>query len=489
MLPIGEWLPDLPELRNPGALTAKNVIPAIGSYRPLPGFAVQGNALLARAQGAVSARGIAGAIANIAGDASKLYKLSSSGASWQDVSRLSGGAYATPTEGRWSFAQFGDLVVACNGIDAPQKFAIGGATNFTALGGSPPVSSFAATVRDFLVMARLAGANQRVQWSGINNAETWSPSQSTQADFQDLPDGGDIMGVTGGENGLVFQERSIKRMTYVGAPLVFQFDEVARGTGTPAPGSIARHGDLAFYLADEGFFALRGAQELRPIGQFKVDRHFWNDVDQSYLHRITAAIDPISKLYVVSYPGAGNGGGTPNRLLIYNWSADRWSNAEVTLEMLHQAATQAGYSLDDLDSVSASLDALPFSLDSRAWSGSGRLLLAGFDTTHRIGYFNGGNLAATVDTTEAQPIPNRRALLRGLRPIVDGGSITVRIASRDRADLPAVFGPPTALAPHGACPVRANGRYHRARIEIAANSAWTHVQGVDEVEVSPAGAR
>ncbi|MGH7185566.1 MAG: hypothetical protein ACREIB_04715, partial [Pseudomonadota bacterium] len=217
--------------------------------------------------------------------------------------------------------------------------------------------------------------------------------------------------------------------------------------------------------------------------------YFWNDVDQGYLHRITSAVDPINKLYVLSYPGAGSGGGTPNRLLIYNWGADRWSQADVELEMLHQAATQSGYTLDDLDSVSASLDGLPFSLDSRAWSGSGRLLLAGFSTAHKVGYFNGANLAATVETTEAQPSPRRRTLVRGLRPIVDGGSVSVRIGTRNRTDVPVSYGSPASMTAHGACPVRANGRYLRARIEIAANGAWSHIQGVDEIDASPAGAR
>ena len=129
---------------------------------------------------------------------------------------------------------------------------------------------------------RLSTAKPRTS-PGINNAETWTPSQATQADFQDLPDGGYVMGLVGGEYGVVFQERSIKRMTYVGVPLVFQFDEVARGIGTPAEGSVARYEDMAFFLSDEGFYVLSGAQQLRGIGQNKIDRYFWNDVNSEPL--------------------------------------------------------------------------------------------------------------------------------------------------------------------------------------------------------------
>ena len=33
-VPFGEWLPDLPDHINPGATEAKNVYPAVNSYRP-----------------------------------------------------------------------------------------------------------------------------------------------------------------------------------------------------------------------------------------------------------------------------------------------------------------------------------------------------------------------------------------------------------------------------------------------------------------------
>jgi hypothetical protein len=493
MIPVGPWQPDLPELQNPGALEAKNVIPDAASYRPLPSFATTGGAMTARVQGAISARGLGGGIVNFAGDAAKLYKWDSSGVNWADVSRTTGGPYATPADGGWSFTQFGDLVIAANGVDAPQAFTIGSSANFAALGGSPPTARFVATVRDFVVMGRVSGFAQRVQWSGINNAQTWASSQATQADFQDLPDGGWVMGVLGGEYGLVFQERSIKRMTYEGVPTIWRFDEIAR-TGTPAEGSIARHQDLAFFVADDGFFMLAGGAQIRAIGHNRVDRTFWSDLDQNYLHRISAAIDPVNKLYVLSYPGAGNAGGIPNKLLIYNWQADRWSRAEVELELIHQAATQSGYTLEQLDGVAASLDALPYSLDSRIWTGAGRLLLAGFGTDHRIGFFNGANMAATVDTGEAQLVPGRRALARTLRPLVQGGpadgvGLAVRIGARNRTVDPVVFGAPSPVNAFGACPIRSNGRYHRARIEVAAGVSWTHIQGIDEVQVTPAGVR
>jgi len=148
--------------------------------------------------------------------------------------------YALGGDGAWRFAQFGTLAVAVNGIDAAQKFDLAVGTNFLALGGSPPVAQFIATLRDFVLMGNIATLPQRVQWSGIDNAELWGSIPANQADFQDLPDGGDVTGLVGGEYGLVFQENAIRRMTYEGPPIIFRIDKIATDIGCNVLGTRPR---------------------------------------------------------------------------------------------------------------------------------------------------------------------------------------------------------------------------------------------------------
>jgi hypothetical protein len=237
------------------------------------------------------------------------------------------------------------------------------------------------------------------------------------------------------------------------------------------------------------FHAAVGAQQVRPIGDQKIDRYFWNDFDQAYSYRVSAAIDPINKLYVLSYPGNGNSGGTPNKLLIYNWALDRWSRAELDVSAIYAGLSQAGYTLDQLDGVGTDLDALAFSPDSPVWTGVGRLFLAGFDGAHRMGYFNGPNMAATVETAEAQLVPGRRAFVRSLRLAADATAATIQIGTRDRRTDGVSWGPVTAPDAAGRCALRANARYHRARININAGATWAHIHGVDEIELAPEGTR
>ncbi len=68
-------------------------------------------------------------------------------------------------------------------------------------------------VRDFVVAANVGGEESRVYWSDINDETDWTPSTASQSDSQLIPDGGDIIGLAGGEYGLVFLERAIYRIS------------------------------------------------------------------------------------------------------------------------------------------------------------------------------------------------------------------------------------------------------------------------------------
>jgi len=82
---FGEWLPDLPAFRNPGAIEAKNCIPEIKSYRQLNALSAFSDALTEACLGAFWAQDAANVVYNFAGDEKKLYELQNS-VTWGDVS-------------------------------------------------------------------------------------------------------------------------------------------------------------------------------------------------------------------------------------------------------------------------------------------------------------------------------------------------------------------------------------------------------------------
>lgn len=487
MIPVGPWAPDTPDLEGSGSTEALNVIPAKRSYRPFPGFAAISNALVARAQGAVFIRKSDASGVVFAGDATKLSRLS--GVTFSDVSRTSGGPYACPSDGRWVFVQFGPNILAFNGADVPQTFNVDADTNFSALGGSPPTALYACIAGDFVMVGNLPTARTRVQWSAINNSASWATSQTTQASQQDLPDGGWITGLIGIEYGaIVFQEFAIRRASYEGPPLIFRFTRISDGLGCSLPGSITSFGDLAFFCDRSGFFMLQGASQITPIGEQRVNAEFWSLVDQTNLHRVTAAIDPVNSLYAIAFPDKNATGGNPNHVFIYNWALDRWAHLQPgALDMIFSAATQQGFTMEGLDAITTNLDALPFSLDSSVWAGVASRLLGGFDTTHKVGFFNGLPLAATVDTTEAAPISGRLARIRSARPLVDGPTPSLALGTRNRQFDAVTWGSAVQANVLGACPFNVATRYVRGRVTMPAGAAWTHLMGIDDLDVRGEG--
>lgn len=459
---------------------AKNVIPAAQGFRPLPALTAFSNALTARCQGAFSTKDKAGTSHAYAGDATKLYLLTT--ATWSDATRSSGGAYACPSDSQWRFAKFGGNCIAVNGSDTMQTISMAAGTNFAALAGSPPAGpKFIAVVREFVVVANLTSAKSTVQWSGSDDSTVWSGGES---DLQEIYEGGVIQGLVGGEVGYVFLERSIVRMVRAPAPISFQFDTVEQGRGVLAPYSITSVGSGVFYLGQDGFYLFNGAQS-QPIGADQVDRSFFAELNATYFDRVSAATDPVNKLVFVVYP-AGSGQGSPNKCLIWNWgvSPARWSYGSFDCEVLMQFFSQ-GVTLDNLDTYSASLDALAFSLDASVWQG-GQISLAAFNTAHKLCTFSGANLAATMTTQEAQVNDAGRAFVSEVAPLIDCTDATVAMGTRERQGDSVSYGAESSINASGICPVRSSGHFHRGRVSVPAASTWTYAQGLD---IPPNGAR
>ncbi len=487
ILPVGEWAPDLPDLGSAG-ITAQNVIPWPGGYKSFPSFTAVSTALNARVQGGYFARDSASNVYNFAGTDTKLYEQVSGSVDYVDVSRLAGGAYATAIDDWWEMVQWGETVIAVNFADDPQVITLGGA-NFAALGGTPPKARHAAVVRDFVVLGNINDGTSypnRVRWSGINNSASWTVSAATQADYQDLQgDGGWVQKVIGGEYGLVFQERAVWKMTYVGSPVIFQFDMIERARGAWAPQSVIGWGNMVFFLAEDGFYMIVGGSPAIPIGEGKVDKTFLNDVKTTFNYRINAALDPTNKLVLWAYPGSGSTDGTCNKILIYNWAQKRWALVSgVGIEAFTRWAS-TGYTLDGLDVVSTNLDTLTPSLDSRTWTG-GAQSLGVFDSSHQFNNIDGTAMDATVDTGEVQLSPGRRSEVQWARPLTDGNAASVTMRTRDRLADTATYGSASTQDATGECPLRSNARYHAAR--TTTTGAFNFIQGV-ELEFTEGGER
>jgi len=472
---FGEWTPDQPGITN-GLRRAENVYPKLVGYGAIPTVVNYSATASENLNNVVAGKTTAGATSVFAGGSTKLFKLDQGDLSLDDVSKS--GGYTTATDQRWKFTQFGSVIIAANGQAKLQGYNLNSSTLFADLAADAPTARFVTVVRDFVVSGWQSTYPNRVQWSALGDESSWTNSATTQADYQDIPDGGSIVGVTGGEFGLVFMDRAIHRMSYVGSPLVFQFDNISRNLGCYEANSIIQYGGTSFFLGDDGFYACDG-QNVIPIGNEKVNRFFFDRVDEGTLYLMSAAVDPTKKLIIWAY--ASQSSSTPDSLLIYNYQTQRWTSGTTTVDRVASTSTPA-VTLEGMDAY-GTLETILTSFDSRLWLG-GKLQLAGVDGA-RIVTFTGANATAYLETGDIE-IPGSTSAITMVKPIVDDGSGSVALLSRRLLSESTVFGAQTAANGENRVAVRGVGRYHR--LQLTPTGSWTSAVGMD-IDLSPLGTR
>lgn len=501
ILKFGEFRPDVADYEQAYTTEILNVLPRGDGYGPFPAFSGLSQPLAGgfssgfstgfsstnynKCRGFFRAINTDGSVTTFAATVDRLWRLDTTSYSWVDVSK-GGVAYtAVPSTDNWQFIQYVNFVIAVQVNAPPQKFDLTTPTTFADLAGSPPQARYAAVVGEFVVLSGLLSNPYRVQWSSLGDPTGWTAGVNS-SDFQDLPDGGIVRGVAGGEYGNIFQDTTVRRMIYApGSDVIFQIERITEDLGIYAPYSLIRSGNYIFWLAAQGFMMMQPTGYPQPIGKEKVDRTLLADVDANSLQLCIGASDPRNRRVFLAYKSAGSStAGQFNKMLCYDYALDRFTPAEITGQYVG-SISQPGLSLEGLDTISTSIDALPASLDSFAVASSPQFAM--FDTNNILGFLRGLPLEADM-ATSALAKPGRRAYVNAFRPLTDAGTVYGSVGKRERLTDIETFTDETQMDGTGNCPQRASTRYARGKVRIPAGTSWTYAIGV-EPDVSLEGTR
>jgi hypothetical protein len=437
-----EWLPDLPELNNPGLLEATNVLPANDGYIPFHGLDNSGPTAPAAVYGAFVGNGSTkGSSPHYIATSSRYYSLGGSTA----------GGYSTrgslvPNE-LASFAQFENIVFAAGGGQhrlaqiTMGSISSGGGSGFVAISAAP-YAAVVGVVGQFVVAGSLytdttvpsASRSNYVQWSSIDQPANWpTPGSSTAIASQSGEQGlyeeyGAVMGVHGGDQfAVLLQAKAVTRMTYIGGTAVFQFDIIDSVHGALTRKSSVKVGGMVYFISAAGFCRTNGVGVER-IGAGKVDQAWFASTATSY---VSCAYDPWNE--VVCF---GNG----SRIFNYNPITNWWT------------VCQQGHVILVTPGINPTQP---------------RQLL-GYSATNVQGSFAATAGAAVITPGEVELMPGKYARLKGIKPLVTG-STAVTVAVGTRSDLnaaPSYTSETTPTTRTGFADFRSEARYHRARITI-----------------------
>lgn len=233
-LPAAEYRPDVANTNSAYTNELLNALPADGSYIPMPLLVLFTGSLSVKPISGFFARQIDGSVKIIVGSAAKLWALNPTTLLWDDISEPAT-TYSASDDEPWVFAQFGNFVVAVNANDDPQVFELGVSTDFADLGGAPPRARIVQAVGPFLMLGNLTSNQNRVHWSGLENITQWTPG-TNNSDFQDFPEGGQIVGITRSKDPLVLMQKGIWRGLFMpGSREIFAFDKLLVELGAVSP--------------------------------------------------------------------------------------------------------------------------------------------------------------------------------------------------------------------------------------------------------------
>jgi hypothetical protein len=267
-------------------------------------------------------------------------------------------------------------------------------------------------------------------------------------------------------------------MTYApGSPYIFAIDRISSDDGLFAPYSLINAGDRIFFLSPQGFKMLLPGGYPVPIGKEKFDRTVFADLDTSNLHLMIGASDPRSTRVYWAYKSVNGQTGKFDKILVYDWALERGTIISVMGEYI-ASLSRPGLTLEGIDAAYGSnIDTITLSsLDDV--SSAAFAQLSAFGSDHKLGFFTGTNLEATMQTPE-QGGDGRRIFVRGFRPITDAATVYGALTTRDTAQATATTTTETLVNAVGSCPQRVDTRYARGQVRIPAATTWTYAAGIE----------
>ena len=188
------------------------------------------------------------------------------------------------------------------GVSACKAKAIKGFANFLVLGN---------TLEDSVE------APSRVRWSKYGDPTVWiNTAGAGQAGYADVGDVDQIITMQRLKDYLViYKERSIWIMQYVGPPAIFAFRRIVDGIGCVSPKGVASLTNSHVFFGPDGIYAFDGVS-LTPLSD-RINISFFTQLNQAKIQLLSALF--VEEDFEILFPFVRNGETVPTEALVYNY--------------------------------------------------------------------------------------------------------------------------------------------------------------------------
>tara|TARA_R110002153_G_scaffold274298_2_gene448192 strand:+ start:11649 stop:12884 length:1236 start_codon:yes stop_codon:yes gene_type:complete len=251
----------------------------------------------------------------------------------------------------WSILQWGDWVLATNGIDAPQIWK---GSSFGALSGLGSEFATAKTFvkwRQYLFAVNLDVGNNRIAWCDTNDVEDWVPTASNDAGALFIRDMESeiIAARLLQDNLLLYGHNSVYGINFLQSRQVFGSQHLLTGIGAYSQHAVTSFQGKHYGFGPRGIWVSDGVS-FDYIHTPAVKDTVLNNVNEDQASKIIAYHDARLDCLIFFYPTLGSTNNDAG--LAFNYKTNSWN----PLDLARSAATDNGvFSYPVTGSVSGSL--------------------------------------------------------------------------------------------------------------------------------------
>lgn len=395
-----------------GVLTnCSGAVPSLRGMKGAPSPALTPLAsLAATCQGAASLQKLDNSYRLIAGTPTKLYEAGVS--TWSDVSRSA--VYTTGATARWRFAQQSNVSMASNGTDTIQASSSGA---FSCIAGAP-AAAILETVGAFVFAFNTSSNPNGWQCCASGDYTSWTTSSATQATSGLLTTtpGPITAGRRFGSAVIAYKKSSIYFGSYVGAPVVWQFDLVPGQAGALSQEAVVNIGtDLNprhIFMGESDFYIFDGSKPY-SIGSNRVKETVFSNLLARRYYACCALHDRINSRVYFYYPVADSV--FPDHCVVYNYRTDKWGVDDRQIEFPLEYVTP-GITYGSLGGSYLTYANLPNLGYGVAFLSSAQIQPAIIGTDHRIRTLTGVSTSSSITSGDFGN-PESFSTLTRVRPV------------------------------------------------------------------------
>lgn len=288
---------------------------------------------------------------------------------------ITGTAPTGAIDDRWTGGSVNGVLILNNGVDKPMSWA--GTGTLAALGGWD--ANWRCTAmrpfKNYIIALGITKSGTKyphmVKWSttlnpgSVSGAGDWDETDPAKdAGEQDLAETPDTIVdcLPLGDVNIIYKERSMYAMTYVGTPYIFRFNRLPAEVGMLTMGCAVQT-PVGHVVLSAGDVVLNTGDAVNSIANGLVRQYIFNNINSTYYKRAFVTSNPQKNEVWICFP---YGEATScNRACVWNWIDKTWAIREL------QNVTYGAFGQINVTASSTwASDAYAWETDATSWNES-----------------------------------------------------------------------------------------------------------------------